>query len=444
MGRTVVVGGGTAGLAAAYTLQSAGIDCTVLEKRDFAGGRIYGRKRDGFTLDLGAQFLFSRYHSTFDLLDRMGARDELVVFRPPVGLIRDGNLHIAALDPVENLRHPLEALKLLRLLSNSGRLGIAKFGARMLPVARKLDFDDPYKAVELDGISFADYANEYFGEEVLEYVFQPFASVLTLGAPEEISAAYGLGLMHYLAPGLSTFRKGIGYLADELSGRISELELNTTATRIVLENKAVKGVEVAGSGGNGFIDADNVVCCTLAGEAAALLPGLAPQMLETLSSIRYSACTHVMLAVPDRPLGSLYGIVAPRKEGFVFSGITDSAAKTNGYAPDGKGIIHAFTFGDFARDMLGWDDEAVKEKVMAEILRILPSFPPEPLFCEIFRWPKAVCLSSPGQIAAVQHLKSALPGYRGLYLAGEYMGMPSVEAAVHFGVQAAERIIGNN
>ena len=43
MGKTVIVGGGTAGLAAAYTLDRAGADYSVLEKRDFSGGRIYGK-----------------------------------------------------------------------------------------------------------------------------------------------------------------------------------------------------------------------------------------------------------------------------------------------------------------------------------------------------------------------------------------------------------------
>ena len=42
MGKTVVIGGGTAGLAAAYTLERAGADYVVIEKGDFCGGRIYG------------------------------------------------------------------------------------------------------------------------------------------------------------------------------------------------------------------------------------------------------------------------------------------------------------------------------------------------------------------------------------------------------------------
>jgi protoporphyrinogen oxidase len=71
----------------------------------------------------------------------------------------------------------------------------------------------------------------------------------------------------------------------------------------------------------------------------------------------------------------------------------------------------------------------------------VPSFPDEPVFCEIFRWPQAVHLCSPGQITAVQKLNAALREYKGLHLAGEYFGMPSVEAAIYSGAKAAEKVL---
>ncbi len=441
MGKTVIVGGGAAGLAAAYTLEMAGADYTVLEKREFSGGRIHGSVRDGITLDLGAQFLFSRYHTMFDLLDKMGIRDELVTFRPFAGVLRDGTIHVASMDPKENILHPLDAMKGIKLLSHRGRLNLMKFGARTALLGKKLDFNDPLKAVELDDIDFATYVRQDFGDEILEYIAQLVASALTLGMPEDISAAYGLALSWYFAPGLSTFNKGIGFLAESLSSRVKDIRLNTAVKRIVLEGKKVKGVEFEDGGKTGFIEADSVVCATLAGEAAALLPGLPQSMLDTLAGLSYSACTHVMLAVPDRPLGKLYAIVPPRKEGnFSFSGITDNAVKAPGYAPADRGIIHAYTYADHARQMLEMSDDEVKDRVVGEIKTLVPSFP-DPLFCEIFRWPEAVCLSTPGQIRDVQKLKVALRDYGSLLLVGEYFGMPSVEAALTSGVKAAERLL---
>ena len=443
MGKTVVAGGGTSGLAAAYTLDMAGADYVVLEKRDFAGGRIYGKAVDGFTLDLGAQFMFSRYRTLFDLLDKLGARDQLLTFRPFMGLLRDGTVNVVSMDLKENLLHPLEGIKSLsNLLSWGGRIRMANLGIKFAELAKKLDFDEPLKAIELDGVTFSDYALQHFGQELLDYICQPVASTLTLGVPEDISAAYGMALAWYMAPGLATFKKGgIGFLAQALSEKVKKnLHLRASVTRIVIEDKKVKGVEVAIGGKTEFTEAESVICATLAGEAAGVLGDLPSSVTDLLEDIRYSACTHVMLAVPGRPLGKLYAVATPRQERFCFSGITENAVKAPGYAPENSGIIHAYTYADHAREMLDMGDDQVRKLVLDDIRRIYPSFP-EPIFCEIFRWPQAVCLSTPGQIAQVQKLRVALRDYRGLHLAGEFLGMGSVEAALTYGVRAAERVL---
>lgn len=440
MGKTVVVGGGTSGLAAAFTLEKAGADCLVLEKRDFSGGRIYGTVREGFLLDLGAQFFFSRYRTTFELMRGLAIADQLVKFVKPMGILRDGNVHVLYPDIKENLRHPTAGLK-FGALSNRGKLMGVKLALKLAMLGKKLDFDDPLKAIELDDISFSDYARRNFGDELLEYLIQPIASTLTLGEPEEISAAYGLALAWYFAPGLWTTRKGIGLLADSLSKNVSNLKLNTAVSRIVLEDKKVKGVEVKAGRKTDFIEADNVVCGTLAGEAAGLLPDLPKTITDTLAGIKYSACTHVMFALPRKLMGDIYAIATPRREGLCFSGLTENAVKAPAYAPADQGIVHAYTFGNYGREMLGMSDKEVRERVTRDIRAVVPRFPDEPIFCEIFRWPEAVCLSSPGQITAVRRMKVALRPYEGLHLTGEYFGMPSVEGALHSGVQAAERII---
>ncbi len=51
--RAIVVGAGFGGLALAIRLQSAGVDTTVVEARDKAGGRAYHWVKDGFTFDAG-------------------------------------------------------------------------------------------------------------------------------------------------------------------------------------------------------------------------------------------------------------------------------------------------------------------------------------------------------------------------------------------------------
>ncbi|MBU1672026.1 MAG: FAD-dependent oxidoreductase [Actinobacteria bacterium] len=442
MGTTVVIGAGAAGLAAAYTLERAGADCVVLEKREFSGGRIYGKVVEGCTLDVGAQFFFTRYRETYDIMDKLGIAGDLVRYKPFVGLLRDDNVYVVSQDIKQAFLHPGMMLRAGRMLSSMGKLRAVKFGLKLAALGKKLDFDDPLKAIELDNVSFADYTRANFGDEILEYIAQPVASTLSLGQPEEISAAYGMALTWYIAPGLATLRKGIGQLAEALTEEIKDVRLGTEATRIVMEGGKVKGVEVSDVNGKEVIEADHVVCATLAPEAAGLLgDGLDPTLAGTLKDVKYSACAHVMMGVEGRPLDMLYAIATPRREGLCFSGITENAIKAPGYAPAGKGIIHAYTFGEYGRELLTMDDAAVRDRVLGDIQRVVPTFPDEPVFTEIFRWPEAVCLTGPGHITAVQRMKVGLRDYQGLHLAGEYLGMGSVEAAIHTGVKAAEKVL---
>ncbi|HEY9219365.1 MAG TPA: phytoene desaturase [Phenylobacterium sp.] len=53
MTKAVVIGAGFGGLALAIRLQSAGIETTLVEKRDKPGGRAYVYQQDGYTFDAG-------------------------------------------------------------------------------------------------------------------------------------------------------------------------------------------------------------------------------------------------------------------------------------------------------------------------------------------------------------------------------------------------------
>jgi len=440
MGKTVVVGGGPAGLAAAFTLEKGGAECTVLEKRDFAGGRIYGAVKEGFTLDFGAQFFFSRYHSTFDLMGRLGISDQIEKFPNPIGILRDGNVHVLYRDVLENLKHPTAGLRFGALSSRGKRQGF-KLGLKMLQLGKKLDFDDPLKAIELDNISLSDYVRRNFGDEVLEYVLQPVVGALALGDPEDMSAAYGLSLLWYPMPGLSTVRRGMGFLAESLAKNVSDVRLSTDVKRIVIEDKKVKAVEIASGKKTETIECDNVVCSAPGDEAAALLDALPASMTDILNNIKYSACAHVLVAVSHKIMGDMYAIATPRREGYCLSGVTENANKYSGYAPPNCGIMSVFTYGKFGAEMMTMKDSEIQDRVTKDIQMFMPQFPDDPVFCEVFKWPKAVCLSSPGMITSVQRLKIATREYEGLHLAGEYLGMPSVEAAVHTGVNAARKIL---
>jgi monoamine oxidase len=75
--RIAVVGGGIAGLNAAYQLKKAGLNAIVYEARQRLGGRIRsttGAVGDGLVVDLGGSFINSDHEDMLDLLKEFGLK----------------------------------------------------------------------------------------------------------------------------------------------------------------------------------------------------------------------------------------------------------------------------------------------------------------------------------------------------------------------------------
>lgn len=92
---TLIIGGGVAGLTAAYELASRGAEVTVIEAQSELGGMIRGIDLGGITVDSGAEAYATRTPVVHDLCTRLG----LDVAAP------EGRSHIWWSDPPR--RHPL-------------------------------------------------------------------------------------------------------------------------------------------------------------------------------------------------------------------------------------------------------------------------------------------------------------------------------------------------
>ena len=70
--RIAIVGGGMAGLNAAYKLQKAGLRATIFEAADRTGGRMFTASNllaDGITTELGGEFIDSSHEEVLALMD---------------------------------------------------------------------------------------------------------------------------------------------------------------------------------------------------------------------------------------------------------------------------------------------------------------------------------------------------------------------------------------
>ncbi len=441
--KVVIIGAGTAGLAASYTLKKSGIGSLCLEEKNFAGGRIASRNRDGYIIDTGAQFLFRYYHTYFRLSRELGLDAELVQvpFRAgiPPAAGRKPSPVLASIRPLDLIKNLPELLR-FRGVPMKAIFELLKIAPDIIKRIGKLDFIDYEASLDLDTVSLADFMLKKAGNSLLEHVFQPVASCMTLGEPEDVAANYGLALLLYCINGLFTFRRGIGSLSERLYDECKDsVKLNTKVKRIVIEGRSVKGVETD----EGFIECEHVICTATATSVMKMIPDLPDTIRKPLETVRYSQSCHVIFGLHKRLLPQgWYAVALPRKFGSAMAGYTESSTKSAFYAPHGAGLVNCFTYGRHAAALNQMNDEGITRFIIEDIKRFTPDMPDIPEFTEILRFDEAVCTSPPGMLTAISRMKREGSGdVKGLLLAGEYMYMPSVEGATKSGIDAADAII---
>ena len=101
MSHTIIIGGGIAGLTAAYYLQKAERDYTILEASDRIGGRIKTDEYNGFLMDRGFQVFLTAYPEARKILDYNTL--ELRAFNPGAVLLRSNGKIDYMGDPLRQL-----------------------------------------------------------------------------------------------------------------------------------------------------------------------------------------------------------------------------------------------------------------------------------------------------------------------------------------------------
>jgi len=119
--------------------------------------------------------------------------------------------------------------------------------------------------------------------------------------------------------------------------------------------------------------------------------------------------------------------------------VTNLAAMTPDAAPSGKTLVHALIIGKHARAFFALDDGQIVGRVIEEMRRFFPAMPERPLFARVYRWPEALCLSPGGMLSDMHDMRTRPHKHMGgLFLAGDYTRLPSLNGAIKSGVEAAE------
>ena len=87
MKKIVIIGGGIAGLAAAYRIheaiaQDAPVECVLLESAEKFGGKISTMRFDGFIVERGPDSFISQKPQAIELCKKLGLADRLTGTNP--------------------------------------------------------------------------------------------------------------------------------------------------------------------------------------------------------------------------------------------------------------------------------------------------------------------------------------------------------------------------
>ena len=445
--KIVVVGGGTSGLAAAYSvLQSkADVEVTVLEAAGRAGGRIAGDEVDGFFIDTGAEIFIESYST----VRKLAASLNVPLKRPSAvkgGFIYGkGGFHGIYMGG--NLTQRLETLKTLlsfRVYSVKATLQMLRFVKILKQRSEKLSIEDPVELMAFDTEeSFAAFMKKNSLDDYLNEASHVDIAAYTAAFPEEVGAAYGMSVLWNFSlnpeENICLPENGVGSFATALVHACKEVTtVSTPIQRIIIDGGAATGV-VTESGES--IAADAVICATPATTTTKIIPDLPPRVQDVVSRISYSSVVKVVIGLNFElfPQGTL-AAAFPKQVGSFLLLVANFKCVAPGVAPQGKNLLHAVTTGDNARALLPLSDDEIRTKVIEEIQKYFPAMPQNPHFARVYRWPEALCIASGGMLRDVHKLReNGLSGVEGLFLAGDYTRMPISNGALESGIPRRRR-----
>ena len=462
MKRAVIVGGGIAGLAAAYYLRALSqregvqLEVVLLEKERRAGGCILTERAEGFVVEGGPDCLYAEKPWGLELCREIGLGDQLVeACHETRGtyILWDGQLHPLPEGFFLLVPTALSPFLRSRLLSWRAKLRVA---LEPLVPRRKGQGDE----------SLASFVLRRLGREVLEKVAEPLIAGIHAAEPETMSlratfprfadleSRYGsllLGLWKvrrkaspanrpYKVPFVS-LRGGMGEMVEGILEHLPPESMRLGEEVLAVEREGGR-YRVRGRGGTW--EADYLILATPSHVSSRLLQGLDQWLSETLLMIPYSSTATVSLAYEAQevlPLLRGHGFVVPRREGRRLMAVTFSSRKFPSRAPEGKVLIRAFIGGAKDEGAVLLDDEELLRLVMTELREIL-GIRSRPLHHWIFRFPASMAQYRVGHEGRVRALEERIKEHPGLFLTGGAFHGIGISDCCRQGKELAERVLG--
>ncbi|MFI5395024.1 MAG: protoporphyrinogen oxidase [Candidatus Binatia bacterium] len=464
--RIVVVGGGSAGLAAAHRLvelsreRQQPMQLTLLEAGRRLGGAIGTERTDGFVIEAGPDSFISEKPWAINLCERIGFTPRLVRTRDEnrrTYVVHNGRLH--SLPDGFLLLAPTQfwPLVVTRLFTWPGKLRMAM--DLLLPRG-------PQRSDE----SLGSFVTRRLGRQALERVAQPLVGGIYTADPDDLSLAatmprflemerksrsviWAMWTAQRRAPAATRAMSGARWslfvsvddgmqsLVDALAQRLPEgvVRLASAVSSVRRERRW----KIATTTGD-TVEADAVVLATPAHQSARFVTDFDPRLAGELRGIPYASSATVSLAYRnDHIPGTLdgFGFVVPLVEARSIVACTYSSIKYPGRAPEGYVLVRCFVGGAMQQSLFEQDDAAMVESVRRE-LRELLGITSEPLLTRIHRHAQAMPQYRVGHLERMARIDTSLAQHPGLAVAGNAYRGVGIPDCIHSGEMAAELVFG--
>ena len=473
--RTAIIGGGIAGLAAAYELEKAraagaAVDYSVYEARGRLGGVISSEVVHGAVLERGPDSFLTEKPAAAELCRELGlsaslmasndaARKTYILVKNKLIPLPDGLMFLVPTKLIPTALTPLFSLRTK-----------IRMGLELLHSPRPSSGEDE---------AVATLVERHFGREAVDRLADPLLRGIYGGDATQLSArtvlprlvemesAYGSLTRGMLAahrsmraasekdggtgrsrgsgprPVFTTLRGGLQQLIDALHAALNPAAVRLSTTVSALR-KVSGGWRIEASGISETYD--SVIACSPAWAAGVLLSPVDAALGDELSAIPYSSSITVNLLYNEAALGPLpdgFGFLVPVSEGRRMLACTFVHRKFLERTPPGKAILRAFLGGVKNEALLAETDDVLVAMVRNELREIL-RIDAEPEYTQVSRWRRAMAQYAVGHQARAQRVAERVSSLPGLKLAGNAYDGIGISDCIRGGRSAAKELLAAN
>jgi len=448
--RPIIIGGGIAGLAAAYEFERAGTRALVVEQRGTLGGVIRTEEVEGCRLEAGPDSFLAAKPAGFELIREIGLGDDVIGsndHQRVTYLVRRNRLI-----PMPDGLMMMVPTKVLPVVASP----LLSWGTK---IRMGMDYFRKPPAAPLPDRTVAEFIREHYGQETVDYLAEPLLSGVYGGTADALSVNSVLPRFVELERKYGSLTRGVlearklrgggesGPLFRTLKGGLQQLVDRLAPSADPLYRRAEALEKTAGGyrvrAGGEWMETERLVIATPAWAAGELLRGVDGEMAADLESIPYSSSITLALVYDEQACGPIppgFGFLVPRPERKSLVACTFVGAKFNHRVAPGKVVLRCFLGGAGNEAVLDRSDDEIVSAVQDELETLL-GWRAEPAAVRLARWRKAMAQYTVGHSQRVARIQERLKALPGLALAGNAYDGIGIPDCIRLGRQAARGLL---